>query len=546
MSSAGARSDGGRLRTAEVVAITAAALAVRLAHLNHPPFLDELYHVLAARSWIADGTFTIGDGAYGRAPMFTRLVGLSMELFGDSLAAARVPSVLAGTAWVAVLFAWLRPRVGAAASWIAGLWLVFDAGAVNLSQMARFYAVQYLLVTIAFMLAYRVGVERPGRRTALALAGGAAAALLLALQFQITTAIAIAAIGCWLAAAWARDAWRLLRTERRARWAAAAAALAATVGGAHMWVSGTAGGLWQTYRRAPGWAAASQHDPWFYAGWFMERYPPLWAFFPVAVLVAFTRHRRMAGFATVVFSVSFVLHSLGGTKAERYFYYAVPLFFVLVALALVALAPPLWNLVSRVLGTSGWPAPVRIVVSSGVLLFCASFAAERMDGVLYGYRMVFPGTPATRPYAEPDWGAAAAALEEAVEEADVVVAGSSPKAIYYLPTTDVGLSATELGETQTGKEFARDERTGLTLISSADAVRELQACTEDGLIVVEDWWWGKPWGVPAETAEHIETSAEPVPLPPSLGLRAYRWTRGAEVSSCELPPALLELLGSTP
>ena len=35
--------------------------------LEHSPVVDEMFHLLAARSWATDGTLAIADGEYTRA-----------------------------------------------------------------------------------------------------------------------------------------------------------------------------------------------------------------------------------------------------------------------------------------------------------------------------------------------------------------------------------------------------------------------------------------------------------------------------------------------
>src|SRR5687768_11904941 len=77
------------------------ALGVRLVHIDSiPPDFDEIYHLLAARGWLAEGVFRVGDGIYDRAAPFTLVVAGSIRAFGESFAAARLPAAIAGTLWV--------------------------------------------------------------------------------------------------------------------------------------------------------------------------------------------------------------------------------------------------------------------------------------------------------------------------------------------------------------------------------------------------------------------------------------------------------------
>src|SRR3546814_4317252 len=73
---------------------------LRVAQIDREPHFDELYHLLAARSWAAEGTLRIAEGIYDRTPLYTIMLGWLFRLFGDGLVVARLPSVLFGSLWV--------------------------------------------------------------------------------------------------------------------------------------------------------------------------------------------------------------------------------------------------------------------------------------------------------------------------------------------------------------------------------------------------------------------------------------------------------------
>src|ERR1700712_2542715 len=115
-----------RLRSAAVaapLAVFAIAFATRLVGLHHTPYVDELNHVMAAHSLLARGTLelTPGGDPYTRARSFTYLIAALFRVFGESLAVARTPAVLAGAALVTVLFVWVRSVAGRSAAWIAAM-----------------------------------------------------------------------------------------------------------------------------------------------------------------------------------------------------------------------------------------------------------------------------------------------------------------------------------------------------------------------------------------------------------------------------------------
>src|SRR6476619_1988515 len=85
------------------------ALAWRM--VDHLPQYDELYHFLAARGIRDHGTPVIADGIYDRAEWFTWLVAVASKTLGDSLVAARVPSLLASAGLLMLMTIWVTRRV---------------------------------------------------------------------------------------------------------------------------------------------------------------------------------------------------------------------------------------------------------------------------------------------------------------------------------------------------------------------------------------------------------------------------------------------------
>src|SRR6478672_2878579 len=144
------------------LAVFAIALVTRLFGLHHTPYVDELNHVMAAHSLLAHGTLELTPGGepYARARLFTYLTAALFRVFGESLAVARIPAVIAGAALVAVLFVWVRSVAGRAAAWIAAVLFCFQPQSIYLSQLARFYTIQTLCFFGGAILIYRAVTDR--------------------------------------------------------------------------------------------------------------------------------------------------------------------------------------------------------------------------------------------------------------------------------------------------------------------------------------------------------------------------------------------------
>ena len=72
------------LRTAGLTLIIfALAVVSRIGLIAYPPIYDELYQMLPAQSFWLRGDFSVLDGVYDRAAIFTRLISFSFDLFGE-------------------------------------------------------------------------------------------------------------------------------------------------------------------------------------------------------------------------------------------------------------------------------------------------------------------------------------------------------------------------------------------------------------------------------------------------------------------------------
>jgi 4-amino-4-deoxy-L-arabinose transferase-like glycosyltransferase len=160
-----AEGNARRERWAAAAAVTAVALAVRLIHLDTPPFVDELFHVLAAKSYLADGTLEIADGSrpYVRARLYTMLVAGMFAWFGEGLVQARIPAVVAGALLVGVVYMWVHSVAGRWPAVISSLLFCFQPGALSLSQIGRFYTLATLFLWLGFLAARScIAAGRPG------------------------------------------------------------------------------------------------------------------------------------------------------------------------------------------------------------------------------------------------------------------------------------------------------------------------------------------------------------------------------------------------
>jgi Dolichyl-phosphate-mannose-protein mannosyltransferase len=516
----------------EAACVAVIALATRLVYLDHTPHLDEFYHMLAARSWLEDGTFRIGDGAYTRSWLFTVLVAGFLRAFGDNLVAARLPAVLAGSLLVVVLFLWVRREAGRAAGWISAGLLCFDPGAIHLSQLARFYAPHSLLFVTGAAGTYALVERRVRGRRALGVGGLAALAFALALHLQVTTLIGLVAVGLWVAIRLAMPGTDTVRTAPRGRRLVGPLVIVAIA------IAGVAAqtplvrGLWAFYRSAPLWMRPWQDDVRWYHWWFADEYRALWCLLPLAVVMAAASRPRPTAFFAVVFGVAFVLHSFAAAKHTRFISYAMPFFAAIWAIALADAVPRMVARVREVvvLVPGGLARPVGGMVTIAAVGAILGFATYGTPAFTTALRLIAPAE-GQRPFRASNWRAATPVLRQLAGSAEVVLSSAGPKSLYYLERLDVGLSAWQLADLTPGRptpEFSVDYRTGRPLISSPESLRRIMECHRSGLVILERNHFSVEWHVPRPTTDYLVTHAQEVSVPEPWRLRVFRWQHATD------------------
>ena len=516
------------------------ALVVRLPNFDHIAHFDELYHFFAAQSWLAEGQLRVADGIYDRTPLFTIFLAHWLGLFGENLVVARMPSLIAGTALVVLVFLWTRAVAGSLAATVAALLLAFDPESLQISQWGRFYALHVLLFWLGAIGAYRLVTSPPAPGRAVLLGAGALLCFVAALYLQITTLIGLLGVALWSALALGLP-W-LAGFSPRARWGIVAGL--ALLAGAAIWIfveTGLVVELLARYRSTPLHQAGSRDAFWYYHAFLTIYYPTLWPLVALAVVIGLAYRPRPTAFCACVVAIAFVAHSLAAAKSMRYLTYVTPFLFVLWGIALAEIWPPLrrfleeagmramaWLGLGR-LGRGGVHAALAVVL---VLTVVANGAFVRSAATIFGF--VIP--PMQRPA---DWIAAREPLAPWLADAAIVLTTNELATLYYLGRYDVLISKSRLSEYGDGSEFSPDPRTGRPVIGRPESLASIMDCYPQGLIVADSVRWRNPAQLENAIANLVEARAEEVELP-AYGMRAYRWQQPDEatrVRACARLPA---------
>ena len=528
-STAARQREGSIAAWAAPVALFAAACllySINLGRMAHP---DEYHHILAAQGLLATGEPRIAEGLYTRVFLQTWLVAQSFNLFGESLAAARVPSLMATALLAALLFAWLRHEAGARAAWIGAVLFGVSPFAVDMAQFCRFYALQGLamfVTAIVVFAAVKAPPDPPWHRVALfALA---LCPLMLAVYLQPTSLLGSLGLGVWAVGAIALP-WLADHGVPRSRKLAAilGLAVAALVASGLALGTGIAADLWRQYNWAPLFNQRGSDQFWYYHGWYSLLYPSLWPLTGLLGLFAVTVRPMAGSMALCVFAVGFLLNSFAASKSLRYIAYAQPFLFVVWGIALAALWPHLLGfvrmvrarLVGGVGGLGGGARLVGALLAGAMGFLVLANAATIRTVALLADVTVPPEQPRT------NWPEAREALEPWLERADIVVTTEELGHLYFLGRYDVRFSPSKLGEfgKLEQREFGLDYRTGRPVIGTRESLERILECYPRGIIVGPAAHWGRPELINGDLGALITAHAQPLELPRRSQLRAYVW-----------------------
>ena len=522
--------------------VFAGSVLIRLPGLHRLPWTDELYTMMAAHGWLSDGVPRIGEGVYNRAEGFTALIAWFFRAFGESLVVARLPSLIAGSLLVVVVFLWTRWAAGTMAAWIAAAFMAFSPLAIQMSQFARFYALFGLLFSLGAIGFYMLVERRFSAGRSLGVAAGVVGCWLVALHLQVLTLVGLVAIGFWFATCQFLP-WIIARRHQPKVWGlvgllAVVAVAAAVVGIEH----GLARTLLDGYRDGPLTALEQKNQVWFYHLEFIDRYPSLWPIVPFAAMLAASVRPQPSLFCLCLFGVSFAILSFGTMKHFQYLYFVLPFLFVLWGISLAAALPPLgrWlrDVIDRLLELVAPRLPrgrSRVfLLSAGVLfLILANGAPARTLLKPFGISLRDDAVLV-------DWSSGKTLLEPRLHDAAVVLSPSDVQALYYLDRLDVVVNASRLTE-YGGREFSRDPRTGKVVISTPESLNLVIDCSPSGLFLTDPVSWQAAWAMPHATANVVENRLTAIELPPDLKMLAFSWqhpTPAAPPAECDkLPPS---------
>jgi hypothetical protein len=517
---------------------------------------DEIYHILAAEGLLATGEPSIGEnGRYWRGYPLTWLVAQSFTIFGPTLAAARLPSIITTVVMVAALFLFLRKEANNQAAWIGASLFAVSPFALNIAQFVRFYSLQCLTFFLGAWLVYHVMTRPWSIIHSGVFVTIAASLLLIAVYLQPTTLFGIGGLGLWvvgmLLLPWLFDSEVALRVKVRLVSTLVAAGVI-VLGVA--WITGTLEALWISYRTVPIFNEPAMNRFWVYHAWYQLYYPTLWTLSGIIFIFALIANPKVTTFVAVVFLVGFLMNSFAAPKSLRYIAYAQPFLFALWGIGLAAIIKSSAGLFTwlseRLTPHFTWFAGAQArTFARAFVVVAALFTVLVNPAWLRSVTMLADITvPPQMP--RNDWLAAKSILQPWIDGASVFVTTDELGPLYYYGRADILLQPSkfyELGDPDR-KPFTPDPRTDVPTITTAADLALVIDCYSSGLFLTLSKWWA---GDESRTVRHmrdleveslVETRADSLPLPRESHLVAYVWEHSTSFS----PPAKCSSLPTMP
>lgn len=482
--------------------------------IDHVPLYDELLHILSARELIASGKPAIADGLYERAQIFTRLVALSFQQFGSTPVTARLPALGFAVALLLLMSTWVARRAGTLAGVASAVVLCLVPATLELAVFARFYTFHAFVIALMGILCYEASLST---RSAMFRTVAGVAVLFLAalgLHLQETSIIAVGAFIAGLAAVVVSDRWAEVYSflRRYPLQVAFAAVVLVTLGlaGAHVL------GLAKRLSEAPQWASYATHKPQYYLFGFSDTMPLFWPVFPFVIVGALYFERRLAIFCLTMFVLTFLVHSVAAQKSVRYIYYALPFFCVVWGCGIAGLCSYVRSPVIGSQASSGlrFACTLLGVVTMLLISLEGQKALKTAAGKLKTHEVLSYAV-------EADWGPAVPTLKPLAAVASKLVTSNAMKSIYYLGGYDYELNASIVDETNSGREFGRDERTGRQAIGTAASMQKVLDMPGDKLIVLEQETLNLDSGVSSAALNVVKDHCKRVELPASAEISAW-------------------------
>jgi len=499
-------------------------------NLNHGLYVDELYHMLPAHSVLTEGTLRVANGEYVRVELYTRFIALLFGIFGESVEVARISSSITASIFISTVYFVMSWAVGKKEALLTALVLIVLPSSIYIAQFIRFYALHQL---VFFIGAFGVYVLATTKLNVLRFTGGlilTVCAIAFSCYLQISSLIAFIAISLWLVIYLTNQNLNIAtRTKLGVR-----VLLFLLISGLFVLLflilQDTASTLIASFRWTAPWNSENTDNYLYYYRLFRYQFSSLWALFPIACILAIINKPKPAFFFVCVFTVSLLIFSMGGMKAERYVVFLYPFF-----IGIWAIVGTLMFSKLRLLIIESFSALPYLTLSqyakkqvANVLLSIACLFLALSNHVLPTSFHILNGNQYYHEVG--DWSLSNEIVQPLVDSASVVLTTNDVESLYYFKSYDYVFSSFRLNEAA-GKtvdefvdEFTVDVRTGLPVISKLESLELILKCYSRGVFLGDEKkWFQDGLGLGKNGVDLLSKYAKRIELDPRSLLVVFSW-----------------------
>lgn len=462
------------------VVISAVHGLISSQHLDHPPHFDEMYHMLAAESNKAEGSYRILDGEYTRASLYTKIIASRMYLFENSLESARFINIIFSVIMVIGIVFVVGVFFNTYVAVLVGTFMATNPEIVTSAHTVRFYTL-HSGIFFAFAALFLYIFLNWKDKWNLNFLFGIPAMLVLfciAYHLQVTTIIGIGGmmIGFFIANVYEICSWfKQIKIVKKICYIFLLIGI--LICGAII-LNDKLIALVSTFKSYPEWASTHASNKLYYYYIFEQWYPALWPLMPIFFVLSFIQWPKETIYISSIFIVTLIFLSFAPQKGTRYICFALPFAFMPLSAGIVVLGNALIFYVKKIntiLSKRTFSMMYFPLISLAIILFVITQPVVRSS-----YGLIAHGNPSDFYYNlhQPDWEMARNSLKSQITGEYTLVASAGIKSAYYFGDYSYDINKSLVAETDTGREFGLDLRTGRRAISSPSSLEYiLNNCT---------------------------------------------------------------------
>ena len=297
--------------------------------IDHPVQTDEMFHILAAKSYNENGQYKILDGKYERAKLYTRVVAFKIQKADNELISARRISQISSVALILLTVLFISVIISKPVGALTGTFLSTCPIIVNMATVVRFYSLHSFLFVLCsftiYILLYRwKRLKNMTRYIALLFIG---ITFMLSYHLQVLTLIGILGICIGIVVCYFVKLARIYSLKNKY---ILYLLLALVI------VSFISFLIFDDYvvsrltSEAP-WAKSTRDLSLYYHSFLDTWYPAIWPIAPFLFALGMMKWFDQNTYCISIFITAIIILSIGEQKSYRYMMFALPFMFAAIS-----------------------------------------------------------------------------------------------------------------------------------------------------------------------------------------------------------------------